>query len=108
MKIKIEDNVLVITGKNKGKIGKVAKTFKKTNKIIVEGVNIRTKHVKKTNNKPGQKIQFEAPIDASNVKVLCPVTKKATRIGYLHQGGKKIRIAKKSSEALDKKITSKK
>lgn len=108
MKIKADDNVLVIAGKDKGKTGKVMRVFKKVGKIVVEGVNYRVKHVKKTAQQAGQKIKFEAQMDASNAKVICPVTKKATRVGYTIQGKKKLRVAKKSKEPLDKKTITKK
>ncbi|OGJ52324.1 50S ribosomal protein L24 [Candidatus Peregrinibacteria bacterium RIFOXYB2_FULL_32_7] len=105
MKIKVNDNVLVITGKDKGKTGKVTQTIESKSKIVVQGVNIRKKHIKKTQREAGRIIEFEAPIHVSNAKVICPETKKASRVGYTMHGKKKIRIAKKSKEALDKKIT---
>ncbi|KKP39040.1 MAG: 50S ribosomal protein L24, large subunit ribosomal protein L24 [Candidatus Peregrinibacteria bacterium GW2011_GWF2_33_10] len=105
MKIKANDSVLIITGKNRLKTGKVIRTIKGEDRIVVEGVNLRTKHIKKTKQGAGRKIQFEAPIHVSNVKVICPETKKASRVGYIFQGKKKIRIAKKSKQELDKKVT---
>ena len=103
MKVKLNDNVLVTTGKDKGKVGKVVKTLCAKSKVVVEGVNMRTKHIKKTQNAKGRKIQFEGPISVSNVKIVCPETKKASRIGYLVKSGNKIRIAKKTGVELDKK-----
>jgi large subunit ribosomal protein L24 len=107
MKIKINDQVLVISGKNKKKTGKVIKTISKKNLIVVEGINLLTKHIKKTQQKAGKKIQFEGAIHVSNVKIICPETKKPSRVGYIVQGNKKIRIAKISKEPLDKKIQAK-
>jgi large subunit ribosomal protein L24 len=103
MKIKIGDEVIVIAGASKGKKGKVLKTLNKSNKVVVEKVNIRTKHLKKKQGQAGKKASFEAPIDASNLKVVCPDTGKASRIGFkIAKDGKKTRIAKISGKTLDK------
>lgn len=108
MKIKTNDNVLVINGKDRGKSGKVVRSMPKDNKIVVEKVNMRTKHIKKSQTKPGSKVTFEAPLDVSNVMVICPNCKKRTRVEYkILQSGKKQRICKKCKESLDK-VTSKK
>lgn len=101
MKLKLKDQVQVITGKDKGKKGAITKLLQKQNKIVVEKVNIRTKHIKKTTEKPGSKIQFEAPIDASNVMVICPNCNKASRVGYKKLEKGKERICKKCKETLD-------
>lgn len=104
----MNDNVLVITGKDRGKTGKVIKSIPKDEKVVVEKVNMRTKHIKKTQTRPGDKITFEAPMDVSNVMIVCPNCKKRTRVGYKKlETGKKQRICKKCNESLDK-ITSKK
>ena len=103
MKLKTDDNIVVIAGKDKGKTGKIVRILSKQNKVVVEKINLRTKHIKKTNEKAGEKIQFEAPIHASNVMLIDPDTKKRTRIGYKKlENGKKERIAKKSQQVLDK------
>ena len=103
MKIKVNDQVVVITGKDKGKKGKVMRTFSEKKQIIVERINMRIKHVKKTSTRPGEIIQFEAPIDVYNVMAICPKTDKKTRVGYKKsESGKKIRFAKVSGEPLDK------
>lgn len=102
MKVKIGDNVLVIAGKNKGAKGKVMRVFKKTDKIVVEKVNMRKKHIKKTSSKPGEIITYEASIHVSNVKVMCAKCKKDVRVGYvILESGKKQRICKKCNEPLD-------
>lgn len=99
MKLKTGDNVIVITGKDKGKTGKVMRVMKKTNKVVVEQVNFRTRHMKKTQTRAGEIIKYEAPIDASNVMLVDPKTGKRTRIGYKKlENGKLIRIAKKSGQ----------
>lgn len=103
MRLKEGDNIVVISGKDKGKTGKIIKILRKQDKVVVEKVNIRTKHIKKTAQKAGEIIQYEAPVQASNVMIICPETGKRTRIGYKKlENGKKERIAKKSKQSLDK------
>lgn len=103
MKLKLNDQIQVIAGKDKGKKGTIMKVLSKHNKIVVEKINIKTKHIKKTAQKAGEKIQFEAPIDASNVAVLCPSCNKRTRVGYKKlENNKKQRICKKCNESLEK------
>lgn len=108
MKIKTGDNVMIIAGKDKGKKGKVMRIMKKLNAIVVEKVNIKIRHIKKTATKKGEKIQFEAPINASNAKVICPECKKPVRIGYtISKDQKKRRICKKCKEVIDQPVESK-
>ena len=103
MKIKLNDNVLVIAGKDRGKKGKIMRTLVKDEKVVVEKLNMRTKHIKKSQTRPGSKITMEAPMQISNVMVICPNCKKATRVGYSKlESGKKQRICKKCKESLDK------
>jgi large subunit ribosomal protein L24 len=102
MKVKKNDNVLVITGKDVKKTGKVLVAMPKTNKIVVEGVNVQEKNRKaRSAQETSQKIKKEGPIDASNVLVVCPVCGKATRVGYEIVDGKKVRICKKCKASLD-------
>lgn len=102
MKIKVNDKVLVISGKDKGKVSKVIRVIAKHNKIVVEKVNMRTKHIKKTSTRAGEKITFEAPLDVSNVMVMDPKENKPTRVGYkVLENGKKERISKLSGVSLD-------
>ena len=103
MNFKIGDEVVVIAGSDKGKKGKIIKTLRAENKVIVEGVHIVKKHQKPTGNDAGGIIEVEAPIHASNVMIIDPKTKKRTRIGHTtdKKTEKKIRIAKKSNEKLD-------
>jgi large subunit ribosomal protein L24 len=97
MKIKTNDNVIVIAGKDKGKKGKVVKALPKEDKVIVEGVNMKKKH-QRPNRKglKGEVISFAAPIHVSNVMIEDPKTKKPSRVGYNMVNGKKVRVAKKS------------
>ncbi|NLL44373.1 MAG: 50S ribosomal protein L24 [Mollicutes bacterium] len=102
MKLKVGDKVVVIAGKDRGKEGKITKILRAENKVIVENVNIIKKHIKSDGQTAGGIIEMEAPIDASNVMIVDPKTKKRTKIGYtFDKKGKKIRIAKKSNEKLD-------
>ncbi len=100
MKIHKDDQVIVIAGKDKGKKAKVLRALPRENKIIVEGVGIVTRHMKRQGSTPGQKVSFEKAIDASNVMLLDPKSGKPTRIGYKIEGDKKIRIAKDSGTTI--------
>lgn len=103
MLIKKGDKVKVIAGRDKNKIGVVLHALPKTNRVVVEGVNIRKKHAKPSQaNQQGGIIEFEAPIHVSNVQILDPKLNVPTRIGYKFVDGKKVRYAKKSGEILDK------
>ena len=103
MKLKVGDKVKVIAGSSKGKEGKITKTFASENKVIVEGVHLVKKHKKGNGQETGGILEVEAPINASNVMIIDPKTKKVTRIGYKNdeKTNKKIRISKKSSEKID-------
>lgn len=102
LRVKKGDTVLVIAGKNNGKQGKVLAVSPKTNRVIVEGVNIISKTKKaRTAQEKSEIIKIEAPIDASNVMVICPVCQKATRIAHNEIDGKNVRICKKCGASLD-------
>ena len=103
MNFKVGDKVVVIAGKDKGKEGKIIKTLKNDNKVVVEEINMVTKHVKPSaQNENGGIIKVEAPIHASNVMILDPKTKKRTRIAHeIDENGKKHRISVKSKERLN-------
>ena len=101
MKIQKNDTVLVITGKDKGKKGKVLKAFPKTNKVIVEGVNVQTKHQKAKDQQPAQIIKVEGPIDASNVMYYDTKAKAPVRIGFKMENGHKKRVSKKTGQVID-------
>ena len=101
MKLKTGDKVVVISGANKGKEGKITKVL--DDKVIVEGVNVCKKHLKpKNNNGIGEIVEVERPIHRSNVMIIDPKTKKPTKIKMdFDKDGKKIRISKKSNEKID-------
>jgi large subunit ribosomal protein L24 len=82
MKIKKNDMVMIIAGNDKGKTGKILKVFPKSNKVIIEGINMRKRHTKPTQKNPqGGILEKEAPINASNVMMLDPKTNEPTRLG---------------------------
>jgi len=99
MKIHTGDFVLVISGKDKGKTGSVLRVL--GDRLVVSDINMRTRHVRKTDQGAGQRLRYEASISASNVMVLDPKSKKPTRVGVkVNEKGKKVRIAKVSGEVL--------
>lgn len=103
MKIKKDDQVIINTGKDKGKEGKVIATNSEANKVKVEGANIRTKFTKKSHQGPGSMTKQEAWLDASNVSLIDPKIKKATRVRYeFDKKGNKQRVATKSNEVISK------
>lgn len=100
MKIKKNDNVIIIAGSDKGKFGKVLKVFPETNKVVVDGISVRKIHKKKTASKPGFILERPSAIDASNVMVQDPKDKKPTRIKSKTINDKKVRIAVKSGQEI--------
>ena len=102
MNFKVGDKVVVITGKDKGKEGKITTILRDENRVVVEGVNIIKKHIKPNGQNPGSIVEREAPIHASNIMHIDPKSKKPTRIGFTtDKKGKKTRISKKSNEKID-------
>ena len=96
MFIKKDDKVVVISGKDKGKEGKVLSAAPKTGKVIVEGVNVASKHVKpKKQGEQGGIIKMETPIYACKVQVVCPKCGKPTRVAHKVENGKSVRVCKK-------------
>ena len=103
MHVKKGDTIQVISGKDKGKVAEVLSTDPTTSKIIVKGVNVKTKHVKPTQDgESGQITTFEAPIHSSNVMLYSEKEKVASRINYvINDDGKKVRKLKKTGEIID-------
>ena len=96
MFIKKDDKVVVISGKDKGKEGKVLSASPKTGKVIVEGVNVASKHMKpKKQGEQGGIIKMETPIYACKVMVVCPKCGKPTRVAHKIENGKSVRVCKK-------------
>ena len=105
MKIKTGDKVRVLTGKDKGKQGNVLQVFPLLQRVVVEGVSVMTKHLRKTGQRAGQKIQFPSPIHISNVELVSAKSGKSGRVAYkvIEQEGKKkkIRVIRKKGEVED-------
>lgn len=102
MKVKKNDTVLVLTGKDAGKTAKVLVANPKANKVVVDGVNVQKKHKKARNAQEVSEIVSQSgAIDASNVLVVCPACNKATRVAYKTEGDKKVRVCKKCGAILD-------
>ena len=101
LKIKSGDTVKVIAGDHKGAEGKVLKVDREKNKAIIEGINMVSKHTKPSAKNPqGGIIKKEAPIHISNLALIDPKSKKATKVGYKMEGDKKVRFSKKSNQVL--------
>jgi len=103
MHVKKGDNVQVIAGKDKGKVGEILRTFPKLSKVTVKGVNLKTKHVKpQQEGESGQIVTFEVPIHSSNVMLYSTKQNVASRICYtFDQNGRKVRMLKKTGEIID-------
>lgn len=101
--VKTSDRVVVIAGKDKGKIGNIKKVDRKNGRVVVEGANMVTKSQKPqpAAGIQGGLIKMEAPLDASNVMIVCPACEKATRAAQKVIDGKKVRVCKKCGEQLD-------
>ena len=109
MNVKLNDNVLVITGKYAGKQGKVIATSPKSGKVTVEGINIQHKAQKaRRGNEVSKIVEKEGAIDASNVMVICPACNKAVRVKGGEEGGKRVRVCPKCGAVLDKAYAGKK
>ncbi|OXS52740.1 50S ribosomal protein L24 [Cohnella sp. CIP 111063] len=101
--VKKDDNVIVISGKDKGKKGRIIAAYPRENRVLVEGVNMIKRHTRPNpQNQQGGIIEREAAIHASNVMHIDPKSGKPTRIGYQTlDNGKKVRVAKRSGESID-------
>ena len=102
MKIKTNDQVKILSGKDRGKTGKVIQVFTREQKVVVEGTNLIKKHLRaRTQSDKGQVIELSAPIAVSKVALLCPKCQKATRVGYQLTGDKKARVCRKCKAVID-------
>ena len=100
-KVKKGDKVVVITGRDKGKSGEILEVLRAENRVIVQGVNMAQRHQKQSMQQEGGIVQKELTIHVSNVALIDPKTEKPTRIGYKMDGERKVRVARRSGEALD-------
>ncbi|MGB0561526.1 MAG: 50S ribosomal protein L24 [Spirulinaceae cyanobacterium] len=103
MHVKKGDTIQVISGQDKGKVGEVLRALPKASKVVVKGVNVRTKHVKPQQEGESGRIEtFEAPIHSSNVMLYSTKEKVASRVGYIvNDDGRKVRQLKKTGEIID-------
>jgi large subunit ribosomal protein L24 len=103
MHVKKGDTVQIITGRDKGKVGEILRTLPKESKVIVKGVNVKTKHVKpQQEGETGQIVTVEAPIHSSNVMLYSTKQKVASRVSYTFNAeGRKVRVLKKTGEIID-------
>jgi len=102
MKLHTGDTVVIISGKDKGKTGSIMRVLSKAHQVVISGVNMRTRHVKKTFQQAGRILKYEASIDVAKVMLIDPKTKKPSRVGFIFENGKKKRISKLSGEAVVK------
>jgi large subunit ribosomal protein L24 len=102
LKIKKGDNVVVITGRDKGKSGTVLRVIPKESRVLVQGVNVVKRHSRPSAGQSGGIIEKELSIHVSNVALVDPKTSKPTRVGYkVADGGRKLRVARRSGEVID-------
>ena len=99
LKIKKGDQVVILSGDDKGKSGEVVKAMPKEGKVVVSGVNLVKRHTKPSQTNPGGIVTKEAPINVSNVAYV--KDGKATKIGYKEENGKKVRVARKTGAVID-------
>jgi large subunit ribosomal protein L24 len=103
LKIKKDDNVVVISGRDKGKQGKVLRVFPAEERAVVQGVHVARRHSKPSMGDPGGIVEKELKIHISNLAHIDPQTNKPTRVGYKFlDGGRKVRVARRSGEVIDK------
>jgi large subunit ribosomal protein L24 len=101
MKIRKNDNVIILKGKDRGKQGKVLEVFPKLEKVLVEGMNVSKKRIKaRAANKKGQVVEVSNPIHVSNVALMDSKSKKPTRVSFKIEKDKKVRVSKRSGEII--------
>jgi large subunit ribosomal protein L24 len=102
MKVRKDDEVAVLTGREKGKTGKIVKVFPDDSSVLVQGVNMVKRHQKPQQGRQGGIVEKEAPIHVSNVALLDPKDRKPTKVGYKTVDGRKLRFARRSGEMIDR------
>jgi len=101
MKLKRNDEVVIVRGKDKGKKGKIEKVFTKEHKVLIPGVNLYKRHYKsRLQNKPSEIIEITKPFVESSVALICPNCKKQTRVGYKIDNKEKVRICRKCNKKI--------
>ncbi len=102
LNVKKDDTVVIISGKEKGKQGKILAAFPKTERVVVQNTNMVTRHIKpRKQGEPGGRIEQEGTINVSNVMLVCPKCGKATRVSHAYAGDKKVRVCKKCGKNID-------
>ncbi len=102
MKIRKGDEVIVLTGKDKGKTGSVLRAMPKERRVLVQGVNVVKRHMRASPGQAAGIVEKETPIHVSNVALIDPKTQRPTRVGYkLLEGERKVRVARRSGEVID-------
>jgi len=103
MRVRRGDNVVVISGRDKGKTGEVLRVDRERNRVLVQGVNMMKRHQRPTQTSPGGINEFEATIHVSNIALVDPKTDKPTRVGFKTlDDGRKVRVAMRSGEVIDR------
>lgn len=100
MKLKVGDTVKVTLGKDRGRTAKIEKILPKRNSVVVTGVNLYRRHLKKSADKAGQIVERARPLNVAQVALICPHCHQPTRVGYQGEGKKKLRICKKCGKKL--------
>jgi len=104
MKIRTGDKIRVIAGKDKGREGTVERVYSKQNKALIPGINMYKRHMKKSEQVPdGGIVELPRPIDVAKIMYVSTSTKKATRLGFIVEGGKKFRVDRKTGDRINKK-----
>jgi large subunit ribosomal protein L24 len=102
MKIKTNDKVKILSGKDKGKTGKVIQVFPAEGKLVVEGMNVIKKHLRsRSKSEKGQVLELSAPMYAGKAQLVCPKCEKAVRVGYKLENGNKFRVCRKCGQPID-------
>jgi large subunit ribosomal protein L24 len=99
-KFKLNDQVKITSGKDKGQTGKIIKLFPKMDKVVVEGKNLYTRHIKPAAGKPGSKVKLPRPLPTANIAIICSSCQKATRIGFDITKKPKLRICRRCSQVI--------
>jgi large subunit ribosomal protein L24 len=102
LKVRKGDNVVVVTGRDKGKSGSILRVMPEENRVVVQGVNMVKRHMRPSAQQQGGIVEKEAPIHVSNVALTDPKDNKPTRVGYKFVDGRRLRFARRSGEMIDR------
>jgi large subunit ribosomal protein L24 len=107
-KFKVGDQVKITAGKDKGQTGKISQLLPKLDKIVVEGKNLYTRHLKAAAGKPGSKTKLPRPLPTANIALVCPSCQKTTRVGFDITQKPKIRICRRCGQVIKNQVATKK